>query len=48
VIDDSRNLYDEILREAGLTIDERRRRHVDRRTGRRGDEFFEQIILART
>lgn len=47
VIDDSRGLYDEILSEAGLTIDERRRRHVNRRTGRRGDEFFEQIILAR-
>ena len=47
VIDDSRGLYDEILREAGLTIEERRRRHVNRRTGRRGGEFFEQIILAR-
>ena len=48
VIDDSRSLYDEILREAGLTIDERRKRHVNRRTGRRNGEFFEEIILART
>jgi len=47
VIDDSRSLYDEILGEAGLTVDERRRRHVNRRTGRRGDEFFEEVILAR-
>jgi hypothetical protein len=47
VIDDARSLYDEILREAGLTIDERRKRHVNRRTGRRNGEFFEEIILAR-
>lgn len=47
VIDDSRSLYDDILREAGLTIDERRKRHVNRRTGRRAGEFFEEIILAR-
>jgi len=47
VIDDARGLYDEILREAGLAIDDRRRRHVNRRTGRRDAEFFEEIIIAR-
>jgi hypothetical protein len=47
VIDDARSLYDEILSEAGLVIDERRKRHVNRRTGRRNGEFFEEIILAR-
>jgi hypothetical protein len=47
VIDDARGLYDEILTSAGLQVDERLRRHVNRRTGRRGGEFFEQIILAR-
>jgi SAM-dependent methyltransferase len=48
VIDDSRSLYDQILGEAGVTIDERLKRHVNRRTGRRSGEFFEEIILART
>lgn len=47
VIDDSRDLYGTILPEAGLTIEERRKRHVNRRTGRRNGEFFEEIILAR-
>ncbi len=47
VIDDSRSLYDQILGEAGLAIEERRKRHVNRRTGRRNGEFFEEIILAR-
>jgi DNA modification methylase len=47
VIDDSRSLYDRILGEAGFAIEERRKRHVNRRTGRRKGEFFEEIILAR-
>ena len=48
VIDDARSLYHEILREAGLKVDERLKRHVNRRTGRRSGEFFEEIILARS
>jgi len=48
VIDDSRGLYDQILEDAGLTLVERRKRHVNRRTGRRRGEFFEEIILAST
>lgn len=47
VIDDARELYDTVLSEAGLRIEERRKRHVNRRTGRRSGEFFEEIILAR-
>ena len=47
VVDDARSLYDRILREAGFIIDERRKRHVNRRTGRRNGEFFEEIIVAR-
>jgi hypothetical protein len=47
VIDDARSLYDGVLSEAGLVVDERRKRHVNRRTGRRNGEFFEEIILAR-
>jgi DNA modification methylase len=47
VIDDARSLYDAILDEAGLKIQERRKRHVNRRTGRRNGEFFEEIIIAK-
>jgi hypothetical protein len=48
VIDDSLGLYDEILRNAGLIVEQQLKRHVNRRTGRRSGEFFEQIILSRT
>lgn len=47
VINDARSLYDRILGEAGVIVDERLKRHVNRRTGRRNGEFFEEIILAR-
>lgn len=47
VIDDQRALYEKILSEAGFTVTDRRKRHVNRRTGRRQGEFFEEIIFAR-
>lgn len=47
VIDDQRGLYDGILGAAGFAVTDRRRRHVNRRTGRRQGEFFEEIIFAR-
>ncbi len=47
VIDDARGLYDHILDGAGLSLVERRRRHVNRRTGRRQGEFFEEILIAK-
>jgi hypothetical protein len=47
VINDRRDLYGEILERAGLTIETRYRRHVNRRTGRRAGEFFEDVIVAR-
>ena len=47
VIDDRRELYPEILDRAGLSIETRYRRHVNRRTGRRAGEFFEDVIVAR-
>ncbi len=46
VIDDARDLYGEILDAAGLTLMESRRRHVNRRTGRRGGQFYEQVLIA--
>jgi hypothetical protein len=46
VVDDSRELFGTILDGAGLRIREQRLRHVNRRTGRRAGEFYEQVILA--
>ena len=47
VVNDRRELYPEILERAGLRLDERYRRHVNRRTGRRAGEFFEDVLVAR-
>ena len=47
VVDDRRNLYPEILERAGLHLEERLQRHVNRRTGRRAGEFFEDVLIAR-
>jgi tRNA G10 N-methylase Trm11 len=47
VINDRRDLYPAILERAGLRLDERYRRHVNRRTGRRAGEFFEDVLVAR-
>jgi DNA methylase len=46
VVDDSRELFGRILEGAGLRIRDQRVRHVNRRTGRRAGEFFEQVIVA--
>ncbi|HZC29343.1 MAG TPA: hypothetical protein VE269_06350, partial [Gaiellaceae bacterium] len=47
VVNDRRELYPEILASAGLRLEERLRRHVNRRTGRRAGEFFEDVLVAR-
>jgi hypothetical protein len=47
VINDRRELYPGILGLAGLRLEERYRRHVNRRTGRRAGEFFEDVLVAR-
>src|SRR3954467_7084954 len=47
VVNDRRDLYPEILDRAGLQLQERLRRHVNRRTGRRAGEFFEDVLIAR-
>ena len=47
VVNDRRDLYPEILERAGLRLEERLRRHVNRRTGRRAGEFFEDVLVAR-
>jgi len=47
VVNDRRQLYPEILERAGLRLDERLERHVNRRTGRRAGEYFESILICR-
>jgi hypothetical protein len=47
VVNDSRHLYPEILAGAGLELEEKITRHVNRRTGRRAGEFFESILVCR-
>jgi hypothetical protein len=48
VVNDRRGLYPEILERAGLRLDGRHRRHVNRRTGRRAGEYFEDVLIARS
>jgi hypothetical protein len=47
VINDRRDLYPEILDRASLAIETRYQRHVNRRTGRRSGEFYEDVIVSR-
>jgi hypothetical protein len=47
VVNDRRDLYPEILERSGLRLEVRLRRHVNRRTGRRAGEFFEDVFVAR-
>ena len=46
VVNDRRDLYPAILERAGLRLEARLRRHVNRRTGRRAGEFFEDVLVA--
>jgi hypothetical protein len=48
VVNDSQNLYPAILGNAGLLLRERITRHVNRRTGRRAGEFYEDVLVCRT
>ncbi len=47
VVNDSKGLYPEILERSGLELEERITRHVNRRTGRRAGEFFEDVLICR-
>ena len=46
VVNDRRGLYEGILADAGLRLEERIARHVNRRTGRRNGEYFEDVLVA--
>ena len=47
VVNDSHDLYPAILDAARLVLEERITRHVNRRTGRRAGEFFEDVLVCR-
>jgi DNA methylase len=47
VVNDRRELYPDVLERAGLRLDGRLERHVNRRTGRRAGEYFESILICR-
>lgn len=47
VVNDSQNLYPAILEHSGLLLEDRITRHVNRRTGRRAGEFFEDVLVCR-
>jgi hypothetical protein len=46
VVNNRRDLYPAILERAGLQLEHRLRRHVNRRTGRRSGEYFEDVLVA--
>ncbi len=48
VVNDSKELYPEILERSRLRLEERHTRHVNRRTGRRAGEFFEDVLVCST
>jgi hypothetical protein len=48
VVNDRRELYPEILQRAGLELEQTLRRHVNRRTGRRAGEYFEDVLVCRS
>jgi len=45
-VNDRRELYPAILRRAGLRLEDRLERHVNRRTGRRAGEYYESVLVA--
>ena len=47
VVNDSRDLYDQIAARAGFALESRTARHVNRRTGRRAGEYFEDVLWLR-
>jgi hypothetical protein len=46
VVNDRRGLFPGILDRAGLRLEQRYSRHVNRRTGRRAGEYFEDVLVA--
>lgn len=47
VVNDSKDLYTGILEAAGLELEHKTTRHVNRRTGRRAGQYYEDVLVAR-
>ena len=47
VVNDSHDLYPTILQNAHLVLEDQMTRHVNRRTGRRAGEFYEDVLVCR-
>ena len=45
IVNDKRDLYDEIRERVGMQLEARVERHVNRRTGRRAGAFFESVLI---
>ena len=45
IVNDKRELYDEIRERVGMRLEARVERHVNRRTGRRAGAFFESVLV---
>ena len=45
IVNDKRDLYDEIRERVGMRLEARVERHVNRRTGRRAGAFFESVLI---
>ena len=45
IVNDRRDLYDEIRERVGMQLEARVERHVNRRTGRRAGAFFESVLV---
>ena len=45
IVNDKLGIYDEIAESAGLKLETRLERHVNRRTGRRSGAFFESVLV---
>jgi DNA modification methylase len=47
IVRDRDKLYDDIAAQCGFEVEDMIRRHVNRRTGRRANEFFEKVLIWR-
>lgn len=47
IVHDRRDLYDTIAQRLQVRVEHKFRRHVNRRTGRRADDFFEDVLVWR-
>lgn len=48
VVNDKNQLYDYVAQQTGFLTEQRLKRHVNRRTGRRSGDFFEEILIWKT